>query len=98
MVDACNAEQDGDDKPGRDEAVKRIGAMPDGMVERVGRNEMDLAPSIAVDCPDVIAGDGRLGRGGQNLPGNWEQKDFDQPDQLRAVIPCVGGLDTMVVM
>jgi len=69
-----------------------------GMVERVGRNELDLAPFIAVGCPGVIARDGRLERGGRNLPGNWEQEDFNQPDRLRAVIPCVGGLDTMIVM
>ena len=88
----------GDDKPTRKGAVERIGAMLSGMVERAGRDGLDLAPFIAVGCPGLIAADGRIERGGQNLPGNWEDERFNLPDQLRAMIPQIGERDTQIVM
>lgn len=36
--------------------------------------------------------------GGQNLPGNWESSRFNLPQAIRALIPTIGGADSIVVM
>ena len=87
-----------DDSPTRTKAVDRIGAMLSGMVGRAGRDGLNLAPFVAVGCPGLIAGDGRIERGGQNLPGNWEHERFNLPDRLRAGLPQINGRDTQVAM
>ena len=87
-----------DDKPTRDQAVARIAAMAQAMADRAEQDGLALAPFIAIGCPGVIAPDGRIERGGQNLPGNWEHERFNLPDRLRAALPQIAGRETQVVM
>jgi hypothetical protein len=88
----------GDANPTRDEAVAEMVAMLARLAEQAGRDGRALAPFVAVGCPGVIAPDGRIKRGGQNLPGNWEHEGFNLPDALRAGLPRIGGRDVAVVM
>jgi hypothetical protein len=59
-------------KPTRGDALKRLGAMLRRLVRRAEKHhQLTLAPFVGVACPGVIAADGSIERGGQNLPGNW---------------------------
>ncbi len=87
-----------DDQPSRDEAVARLVDMLKGLIRRAGKEGHDLAPFVAVGCPGLIAEDGHIERGGQNLPGNWEHADFNLPRLLTEAIPRVGDHETQVVM
>jgi predicted NBD/HSP70 family sugar kinase len=71
--------------------VKRV-------VRRAAKHNLVLAPFVGVGCPGVIAGDGSIERGGQNLPGNWESSRFNLPAELRERVPTIGGEDTTVAM
>jgi len=85
-------------KPSRDEAVQRIVAMLERLVRHAAKEDMKLAPFIGVGCPGIIAPDGQIERGGQNLPGNWESSRFNLPALLQEAIPKIDGHDTVVVM
>ncbi len=87
-----------DDKPSRDEAVTRLVSMLQGLIKRAGKEGHGLAPFIAVGCPGLIAPDGHIERGGQNLPGNWEHADFNLPRLFTEAIPTIGNHQTQVVM
>ncbi len=87
-----------DDKPKRDEAVERIVEMLQGMIKEAKKHSLSLAPFIAVGCPGLIAADGSIERGGQNLPGNWESQSFNLPERLRQAIPRIGRHETNVAM
>ncbi len=87
-----------DDKPKRDAAVERIVAMLQDLVKRAKKEQLSLAPFIAVGCPGLVAADGSIERGGQNLPGNWEHEKFNLPDRLREAIPRIGAHETHVAM
>jgi hypothetical protein len=85
-------------KPGRDEAVERIGEMLRGLIRKAEKDGLHIAPFIGVGCPGVIADDGSIKRGGQNLPGNWESNRFSLPGAIRTLLPEIGGEETVVVM
>jgi predicted NBD/HSP70 family sugar kinase len=85
-------------KPTRDGAVERIGQMLERLVRRAEKRDLKLAPFVGLACPGLIAADGRIERGGQNLPGNWESSRFNLPARIRALIPQIRQHDTMVVM
>lgn len=85
-------------KPSREEAVGRIGAMLERLIKRADKNQAKLAPFVGVGCPGIITEDGRIERGGQNLPGNWESSRFNLPERLRELIPKIDGHDTVVVL
>jgi predicted NBD/HSP70 family sugar kinase len=87
-----------DDAPKRDEAVERLVAFLEDLIKRAKRDDLALAPFIGIGCPGVIAADGSIERGGQNLPGNWEAKGFNLPQRLRDAIPRIGDHATEVVM
>ena len=87
-----------DEEPTRDAAVDRIAAMLQGQIKQAGKGGLNLAPFIAVGCPGLIAADGQIERGGQNLPGNWEHEHFNLPDRLRHAIPSIGDHETQVAM
>jgi len=97
-IDASELWRHRDDKPSRDEAVDRIVAMLAGLIKRATKDELRLAPFIAIGCPGLISSDGSIERGGQNLPGNWEHENFNLPDRLRTAIPRIGDHETYVVM
>ncbi|SFG35141.1 ROK family protein [Methylobacterium gossipiicola] len=90
--------RDEEPAPSRDEAVDRLIAMLTDLIRRAGRANLTLAPFIGIGCPGVIAADGTIDRGGQNLPGNWEADHFNLVERLVAAIPRIGDHATMVVM
>ena len=87
-----------DDRPTREQAVERLVDMLKGLIKRAAKEGHALAPFIAVGCPGLIAEDGHIERGGQNLPGNWEDKAFNLPQRFRDSIPEIGDHETQVVM
>lgn len=87
-----------DEKPGRDGAVERLSAMLSAMVRRSEKDGLRLAPFIGIGCPGLIRGDGSIEKGGQNLPGNWEHKNFNLPQLLRDAIPAIGGHEVAILM
>jgi hypothetical protein len=85
-------------RPTREQAIERIGEMLERLTRRAARQQSKLAPFIGVGCPGIIAADGRIERGGQNLPGNWESSRFNLAARLQEMIPKIDGHDTVVVM
>jgi hypothetical protein len=86
------------EKPKREEAIERLIKMINGLIQRAGKAKLQLAPFIGIGCPGVIAEDGSIERGGQNLPGNWESSRFNLPQALREAIPAIGEHQTVIVM
>jgi len=85
------------EKPSRNEAVARIGDMLGRLAKRAMR-DLKLAPFVGLACPGLIAEDGSIERGGQNLPGNWESSKFNLPMRIREMLPKIGDHETMCVM
>lgn len=85
-----------EEQPDREQAVERLAAMLREMAQRADRRR--LAPFVGVSCPGLIRADGRILRGGQNLPGDWEAADFSLPAQLARRLPSVQGRPPTVVM
>ncbi|MBM0106988.1 ROK family protein [Steroidobacter sp. S1-65] len=87
-----------EDQPDREDAVERLIQMLNSLIRRATKDGANLAPFIGIGCPGVIRSDGSIERGGQNLPGDWEQKSFNLPEKLRAAIPKIGDHETVIVM
>ena len=87
-----------DDEPSREGAVKKLAKMLKEMIAAAEEAGIKLAPFIGVSCPGVIDADGRIEKGAQNLPGNWESSKFNLPAELVDAIPEIGGHDTAVLM
>lgn len=87
-----------DEAPKRDEAVERLAEFLDRLVKRAQKERLTLAPFIGIGCPGRIRADGSIERGGQNLPGNWENKNFNLPQRLREAIPRIDEHETVIVM
>ena len=85
------------EKPTRDAAVDKIGQMLARLVKHAG-DQIKLAPFVGVACPGIIAADGQIERGGQNLPGNWESSRFNLPARIYEKLPRIDDCDTLVVM
>jgi predicted NBD/HSP70 family sugar kinase len=89
---------DEDVQPSRDETIERIVAMLARLAGSAAEHDLELAPFIGVACPGVIAADGRIERGGQNLPGDWESGDFNLPARLRQLGPRIAEREPLVVL
>jgi hypothetical protein len=87
-----------DEEPGRDDAVDRLVGMLGAMIKRASKDNLHLAPFIGIGCPGVIREDGTIKKGAQNLPGNWEHRQFNLPALLRSAIPTIQRQSTLVVM
>jgi hypothetical protein len=85
-----------DDKPSRDEAIDRIAGMLKKLIERASEEKLKLAPFIGIGCPGLIDEQGFILKGGQNLPGNWEGKDFNLAAALGGRLPRVGGHEIVI--
>jgi predicted NBD/HSP70 family sugar kinase len=84
--------------PRREDAVDRLTSMLEGLIGRANKQKITLAPFIGIGCPGMIAADGTIERGAQNLPGKWDSKTFNLPGDLAERIPKIGQFDTAVVM
>ena len=89
-----------DDKPSpsREDAMRRIHHMLERLVRHAEKGKLKLAPFVGIGCPGVIAADGRIERGGQNLPGNWESARFNLAREIRSRLPMIGKHETTVVI
>jgi hypothetical protein len=88
-----------EEAPGRDQAVAKLAALLGDMVAQAEAMGRRLAPFIGIGCPGIITPDGRIARGGQNLPGgNWEDEDFHLPDALAEAIPSMAGQAPLILM
>lgn len=87
-----------EDEPERDEAVDKLGEMLEWAIAAARKKKLALAPFIGVGCPGVIADDGSIERGAQNLPGNWESGRFNLPKLLKEKVPAIGNHETAIVL
>ncbi|MDK1494025.1 ROK family protein [Sinorhizobium sp. 7-81] len=88
-----------DDKPNRTTAIERLISMIEELIAKADKADLLPAPVIGVACPGVIAADGSIVRGGQNLPGgNWESEHFNLPAAIKEAIPQIGKDETFVIM
>lgn len=65
-----------DDAPTREDAMRRLGAMLNGLATQARTRGIDLAPFIGIACPGEVDARGHLLHGVQNLPGDWAADDF----------------------
>jgi predicted NBD/HSP70 family sugar kinase len=87
-----------EDKVTREEAVERLCKMLRKLITRAEKEQVQLAPFIGIGCPGIIDEDGTIERGAQNLPGNWESKNFHLPTLVVEEIPTIGEHETSVLM
>jgi predicted NBD/HSP70 family sugar kinase len=86
------------DKPSREDVVARLVKMLDGLTSWAKKNDLKLAPFVGIACPGIIAADGHIERGGQNLPGNWESSRFNLPRRITDAVSEIGDAKTIVMM
>jgi predicted NBD/HSP70 family sugar kinase len=67
------------------------------LVKVAERKSFRLAPFIGVGCPGVIAADGSILRGSQNLPGNWSAAKFNLAKEICTRVSVAGVEPTVVV-
>ena len=58
-----------DDEPKRTATIEYLVEMIETLIAKAEKAKLTLAPVIGIGCPGVIAADGSIARGGQNLPG-----------------------------
>jgi len=87
-----------DEETSREDAVARMVEILEGLIARSQKEKLKLAPFIGIGCPGIIEEDGRIDRGAQNLPGNWESSKFNLPQALREAIPKINKDETHIVM
>lgn len=79
--------QHGDEEPTRDEAVRRLIDLLRQVAAQADERRLRLVPLIGIGCPGSIRADGSIERGGQNLPGDWEDRRFNLPREVSAAMP-----------
>jgi hypothetical protein len=87
-----------DDSPSRDDAVARMAEMTASLVEAAHDAKLKVAPFVAVGCPGFITRDGTIEKGAQNLPGDWEDRDFNLSAQLAERLPRINGHEPLFVI
>ena len=87
-----------DDDPTREDAVARMAEMTAKLVEQAHEAKLRLAPFIAVGCPGLITRDGTIEKGAQNLPGDWEERDFSLSAELTRQLPLINGHEPLFVI
>ncbi|WP_421578983.1 ROK family protein [Shinella sp. M31] len=88
-----------DDEPKRTATIQYLVGMLETLIGKAKKAKLALAPVIGIGCPGIIASDGSIARGGQNLPGgNWESTHFNLPEALRKAIPEIDDQPTFVIM
>ncbi len=87
-----------EEKPTREEAVERLANMIKDLLKRAADKHLHVAPFVGIGCPGLIREDGSIKKGGQNLPGNWQSRNFNLPHRIRELIPAIGEHETVVIM
>jgi predicted NBD/HSP70 family sugar kinase len=88
----------GEEDVDRDKAIKRLIEMLGDLIELGRKSKLRLAPVIGIGCPGLVHEDGTIGRGAQNLPGNWSSSRFNLPERVVEAIPEICEHETFVVM
>ena len=68
------------------------------LITDADKEGLKLAPFVGVGCPGIIAPDGTIDRGAQNLPGNWESSGFNLPLALHKEIPNIAEHETVIML
>lgn len=87
-----------DAAPTRDEAVRRLAAMLNGLVAHARTRGVDLAPFVGIACPGEVDARGHLLHGAQNLPGDWQAEDFFLARALARWLSPVAGRAPRVLL
>ena len=87
-----------DGSPSRDAAAERVIGLLLELIAQAESEGLTIAPYVGLGCPGMIAADGTIERGGQNLPGNWECDHFNLPARIQQVLPAIGGRPAVVLM
>jgi hypothetical protein len=87
-----------DDRPERNDAVKHLAIMLCDLSDRARQEAFKLSSFVGVGCPGMIRDDGRVERGGQNLPGNWQAVDFNLAQTLTHELAISWRRDVCVLM
>ncbi len=87
-----------DDAPTRDEALARIAAMAEELMEEAAAQKLKLAPFVGIGCPGLIDEHGVIVSGGQNLPGNWEGDGFNLAAELASRLPRIRDHEPAVIL
>ena len=85
-------------KPTRDQMVAHIAGMIARMIQWADNHDVGLAPFIGIACPGLIAPDGQIRGGGQNLPGNWESSRFNLPREIAETVEKIHDEQPVVVV
>jgi predicted NBD/HSP70 family sugar kinase len=86
-VSASEQWKHGDEEPTREQAVERLAGMLRSLADQAESKGLRLARLVGIGCPGLITADGEIERGGQNLPGNWEEPGFNLPRLLADAMP-----------
>jgi len=87
-----------EEQPTREEALERMAAMADELIELADDEKLKLAPFVGIGCPGLIDPRGIIVNGGQNLPGNWEGEGFNLAHEMMHRLPRLEGHEPVVVM
>src|SRR5262249_54287583 len=82
----------------REDAVGGLVTMLERLIGHAEKASLRLAPFIGIGCPGGIEADGTIGRGAQNLPGNWERSRFNLPITLHEAIPSIVEHETIILL
>lgn len=82
----------------RDGLVGRLNDMLATLVRRAVQNGLTLAPFVGIGCPGKIRKDGSVGYGTQNLPGDWQEGDFNLPAHVASGLSDLAGEATTVIL
>jgi len=87
-----------DDAASRRALTGEIISMLQNLVKLAKRDGRKLAPLVAIGCPGLIAYDGHIERGAQNLPGEWHRQKFHLPTVIRNGLGDITGRRVAVIM
>ena len=82
----------------REDLIQGVAGMLEGLIRHAEKRRIPLAPFVGVACPGHIREDGSITAGAQNLPGDWEGRDFHLPLELCERLPRIDGHETAVRM
>lgn len=78
-------------KPSRERIVRHTARMLEKLIGEAGEAGFRLAPLVRVGLPGEIDKDGFILSGAQNLPGEWETREFNFAAELGERLPLIGG-------
>jgi predicted NBD/HSP70 family sugar kinase len=87
-----------DDDASRTALIDEIVAMLRRLAKLAKKDGRRLAPLVGIGCPGLIAFDGHIERGAQNLPGEWHKRKFHLPSVVRDGLGEIGGRRVAVIM